>query len=214
MTKFKVCGMRDSANIAGLLNLQPTYMGFIFYEKSPRHIGEELNADLLKSFPKHIKKVGVFVNAHPDMILKNVKKYSLDLVQLHGNEMPDVCKQLRNRGISIIKAFQLDETFNFNRLNNYKSVCDYFLFDTKSDNFGGTGKAFDWQILSKYDNEKPFFLSGGIDLVHAQVISELKGFNLHAVDINSRFEIEPGLKDVEKIKTFVQLMNKSLQSAA
>jgi phosphoribosylanthranilate isomerase len=211
MTKLKICGMRNSANIESLLTVQPDYMGFIFYEKSPRYAGEELDADLLKTFPKNVKKVGVFVNAHPDYILKNVKKYSLDLVQLHGSETPEICRGLRSRGLTIIKAFSIGEGFNFSRINNYKHFCDYFLFDTKGQTYGGTGQAFDWDVLKNYDNEKPFFLSGGISPVHVEMISELKGLNIHAIDINSHFEIAPGLKNVEKVKIFAGQLRQALQ---
>jgi phosphoribosylanthranilate isomerase len=211
MTKLKVCGMRNKENIQSLLEMQPDYMGFIFYEKSPRFVAEELDADLLNSFPRTVKKVGVFVNAHPDFIFKNVKKYGLDMVQLHGDETPEVCRSLRNRGISIIKAFSIDKAFNFSRLNNYKSFCDYFLFDTKGESYGGTGQTFNWEILKQYDNEKPFFLSGGISPVHTETISELKNMNLHAVDINSLFEKEPGLKDIEKVKAFAGQLRQALQ---
>lgn len=211
MTKIKVCGMRDTANIQSLLTIQPDYIGFIFYEKSPRYAGEILDEELLKSFPKTVKRVGVFVNAHPDFVLRNVKKYALDLVQLHGDETPDVCRGLRNRGLSIIKAFQIDSEFNFSRLNNYKQPCDYFLFDTKSETFGGTGQAFDWELLKNYDNEKPFFLSGGISSAHADLVADLKGMNLHAIDLNSRFETSPGVKDVSKIKNFVSELKQLMQ---
>ncbi len=211
MTKLKVCGMRNKENIQSLLEVQPDYVGFIFYEKSPRFVGEELDADFLLSFPKSIKKVGVFVNAHPDFIFKNVKKYNLELVQLHGTETPEVCRGLRSRGLSIIKAFAIDNNFNFARLNNYKSFCDYFLFDTKSESYGGTGQAFNWDILKNYDNEKPFFLSGGISPVHVEMITEMKGMNMHAVDINSLFENEPGSKDVEKIKVFAKQLRQAFQ---
>jgi phosphoribosylanthranilate isomerase len=118
---------------------------------------------------------------------------------------------LRNRGISIIKAFSIDKAFNFSRLNNYKSFCDYFLFDTKGESYGGTGQTFNWEILKHYDNEKPFFLSGGISPVHTETISELKNMNLHAVDINSLFEKEPGLKDIEKVKAFAGQLRQALQ---
>lgn len=205
MLKIKVCGMRDATNTQQILALEPDFMGFIFYEKSPRNVGEELDAELLKSFPREVKKVGVFVNAHPDLILKNVKKYSLDLVQLHGDELPDVCRNIRNRGISVVKAFRVDESFNFSRLNNYKPHCDYFLFDTKGNAYGGNGTAFDWQLLRNYDNEKPFFLSGGLDLDSLEAIVSLKnqGMNICGADINSRFETEPGIKDVAQVKTFL-----------
>ena len=205
MLKLKVCGMRDPANIQAVLALEPDTMGFIFYEKSPRNVGEELDSELLRSFPRSVRKVGVFVNAHPDLVFKNVKKYNLDMVQLHGDELPDVCRNIRNRGVSLVKAFRLDDQFSFGRLNNYKPFCDYFLFDTKGDGYGGNGVPFDWQLLRNYDNEKPFFLSGGIEPSSLPEILALKsqGMNLYGVDINSRFETAPGLKDVAKVKTFL-----------
>jgi phosphoribosylanthranilate isomerase len=211
MIKLKVCGMRNKENVQSLLEMQPDYMGFIFYEKSPRFVGEELDINLLNTFPRTTKKVGVFVNAHPDFILRNVKKYNLDLVQLHGNETPEVCRGLRSRGLTIIKAFSIDKDFNFARLNNYKNFCDYFLFDTKGESYGGTGQTFNWEILKGYDNEKPFFLSGGISQEHLDAISELKGMNVHAVDINSLFETAPGLKDTEKVKAFAGQLRQALQ---
>ncbi|MDJ1483212.1 phosphoribosylanthranilate isomerase [Cytophagaceae bacterium DM2B3-1] len=209
MLKIKVCGMRDSANIQSVLALDPDFMGFIFFEKSPRNVGEELDAELLKSFPKTTKKVGVFVNAHPDLILKNVKKYNLDIVQLHGEELPDVGKNIRNRGITVIKAFNLDENFNFARLNNYKPHCDYFLFDAKGAAQGGNGITFDWNLLQRYDNEKPFFLSGGLNIESLDAIVALKnkGLNLYGVDINSQFEVSPGIKNVEKVKEFIDKLH-------
>jgi phosphoribosylanthranilate isomerase len=200
MIRLKVCGMRDNDNIQHLLALSPDYMGFIFYEKSARFVGDNLDEELLKSFPKNTKKVGVFVNASIDNIVKCVKKYQLDYVQLHGEEMPEFCRSLRLKGISIIRAFSIDETFNFAQLNNYKPFCDYFLFDAKGVNRGGNGIVFDWSLLKRYDNEKPFFLAGGIDLENIQQLDELKDFRIHAIDVNSRFETAPAYKNIEKIK--------------
>lgn len=197
--KIKVCGMKDAQNIEALLALSPDFMGFIFYEKSARFVGESLDEALLKSFPKHIKKVGVFVNASVDYILKMVKKYNLDYAQLHGDEMPDFCKTLRSKGVGIIKAFGVDESFSFSKVYNYKAVCDFFLFDTKAQNHGGNGVAFDWQLLNKYDNEKPYFLAGGVDNQNISQLSSLKVMP-YCLDINSKFEISPAFKDIEKIK--------------
>ena len=205
--------MRSAANIKAVLALEPDFMGFIFHEKSPRHVGEELDEELLRSFPGTTKKVGVFVNAHPDLILRNVKKYNFDLVQLHGDELPDVCRNIRNRGVSVIKAFAMDNQFSFSRLNNYKSHCDYFLFDTKGSAYGGNGTAFDWKILNSYDNDKPFFLSGGVGLDNLEdtILLTKQRLNLYAIDINSRFETEPGLKDVEKVQAFMRTLKPVLQ---
>ncbi|RAJ89766.1 phosphoribosylanthranilate isomerase [Larkinella arboricola] len=201
--KVKVCGMRDSDNIRELLALAPDFMGFIFYDKSLRFVGDELDADLLKSFPRSVKKVGVFVNASPDYILRSVKKYDLQYVQLHGNETPDFCRNLRNRGISIIKAFAVDESFNFSMINNYKPSCDFFLFDAKGDQAGGNGITFDWGLMNRYDNEKPFFISGGIDAETLDSLEKLKHLKLYGVDINSKVELSPGLKDTVLVKAVI-----------
>ena len=201
--KIKICGMKYPENIEYLALLKPDFLGFIFYEKSKRFVGDNL---LIKDLhiDKNTQKVGVFVNASHEYILENIKKHDLDLVQLHGDETPDFCAYLFKQNIKISKAFQVDEDFDFKILDVYKDVCNYFLFDTKTKHYGGSGRKFDWDILSGYDNEKPFFLSGGIDIDDAQNIKQLKGLNIFAIDINSKFEIEPGLKDVGKIGVFME----------
>lgn len=203
--KVKVCGMRDKANIQQLGDLQPDYMGFIFYDKSPRYVDEDLDDELIKSLPKEIKKVGVFVNANPGYILDTVKKYDLQFVQLHGNEMPDFCRSLRQKGLSIIKAFPVTEDFNFAMLNNYKPHCDFFLFDAQGENPGGNGTSFNWDVLKRYNNEKPFFLSGGIGLDNLdEVITLSKSIRIYGIDINSKFETSPALKNIDKIKEAIE----------
>ncbi|REA56023.1 phosphoribosylanthranilate isomerase [Dyadobacter luteus] len=198
--KIKVCGMRQQGNIEELVALKPNFIGFIFFEKSPRFAGEELNEEYIKAIPNDIKKVGVFVNANPGYILDTVKKYDLQYAQLHGNEMPDMCRSLRQKGVNIIKAFSIDESFNFAMLNNYKSFCDLFLFDTKGDQPGGNGKTFDWNLLKKYDNEKPFFLSGGIGPDNLEEVIQLsKSMPIYGIDVNSKYETEPGIKDISKL---------------
>lgn len=207
--RVKVCGMRDKANIEQVLALEPDFIGFIFYDKSPRYIGEGLDEEFIRSIPQNIKKVGVFVNSLPNYILSMVKKYDLQYVQLHGNELPDFCRVIRQKGVSVIKAFQVDETFNFGFLTNYKPHCDLFLFDTKGAQPGGNGVAFDWKLLQKYDKEKPFILSGGIHPGNLEDIVEMtKTLPVYAIDINSKFEISPGQKDVKKVEEFIQLMKK------
>ena len=199
--------MRQQGNIEELVALKPNFIGFIFYEKSPRFVGEELNEEYIRSIPNNIKKVGVFVNANPGFILDTVKKYDLQYAQLHGNEMPDLCRSLRQKGVNIIKAFSIDEKFNFAMLNNYKSFCDLFLFDTKGDMPGGNGAAFDWKLLKNYDNEKPFFLSGGISLDNIEdIISLSKTMQIYGIDVNSMFETEPGLKDISKLEELFSLV--------
>ncbi len=147
--------------------------------------------------------MGVFVNASPDYILRSVKKYDLQYVQLHGTETPDFCRNLRNRGVSVIKAFSVDGTFNFSMLNNYKPSCDFFLFDAKGDQFGGNGISFDWSLMNRYDNDKPFFISGGIDAESLDALDKLKHLKLYGVDINSKVEMSPGLKDIELVKAII-----------
>src|SRR5215217_6480422 len=205
--KIKVCGLRQQDNIEKVVALQPNFIGFIFYEKSPRFVGEELDEEYIKSIPQNIKKVGVFVNASPGNILNMVKKYDLQYAQLHGNEMPDICRSIRQKGVSVIKAFSINEQFNFAMLNNYKSFCDLFLFDSAGANPGGNGTSFDWNLLKKYDNEKPFFLSGGIGMDNIEEIIELsKTLPVYGIDVNSKFEIEPGIKDIAKLGELFNLI--------
>ena len=139
--------MRQPDNILELAKLQPDYMGFIFYEKSPRFILEEDNLDTILSLPKTIKKTGVFVNEDFEIILTKIKEYQLDAVQLHGNESPKTCEQIKKQGVVLIKAFGVNENFDFKTLENYCNGVDYFLFDTKVENHGGSGKKFDWSLL-------------------------------------------------------------------
>lgn len=202
--KLKVCGMKFAANIAAVAGLQPDYLGFIFYDKSPRYISD-VSAELIKYIPSEIKTVGVFVDEDLEIVKKKINLYQLKAVQLHGSEAPEYCAELKTNfnNLEVIKAFGLDEDFDFSTLDAYKKVVDFFLFDTKTKAHGGSGKTFDWKILESYTLDKPYFLSGGIDLEHAEAISRIKDERLYALDINSRFETEPGVKDVERIKAFV-----------
>jgi phosphoribosylanthranilate isomerase len=209
MLKLKVCGMRLAANIAAVAGLQPDYMGFIFYEKSPRLISE-VSAELIKYIPSEIKTVGVFVNEDLEKVKEKVNLLKLKAVQLHGSESPEYCEALKASfpALEVIKAFGIDEEFDFSSLEPYLVVVDYFLFDTKTKAHGGSGKTFNWSVLDRYTYSKPYFLSGGIDLEHTPAIKNINDERLYALDINSRFEIEPGLKDAEKIKEFIKEMNK------
>ncbi|RZK16343.1 MAG: phosphoribosylanthranilate isomerase [Pedobacter sp.] len=202
--KLKVCGMKFAANIAAVAGLQPDYLGFIFYDKSPRYISE-VSAELIKYVPSEIKTVGVFVDEDLEIVKKKINLYQLKAVQLHGSETPEYCAELKAtfNNLEVIKAFGVDEDFDFSTLDAYENVVDFFLFDTKTKSHGGSGKTFDWKILESYTLDKPYFLSGGIDLEHAEAISRIKDERLYALDINSRFETEPGVKDVERIKAFV-----------
>jgi len=206
--------MKFSENILEMEQLQPDFMGFIFYEKSPRLYSEEAIPEL-----NAVKKVGVFVNASEGEIIEKTTKYGLDLVQLHGNESADFCKNLKaiflanKSNAEIIKAFSVDEDFDFGVLKTYEEGTDYFLFDTKGKLYGGNGTAFDWQILKNYTLEKPYFLSGGIGISE---IKQLKTFlKTHqskycfAIDVNSKFETEPGLKDKIVLKEFKKALYES-----
>lgn len=202
--KLKVCGMRERTNIETLIPLKPDFIGFIFYDKSPRYVGEGLREEAIRQIPSSIKKVGVFVNASPDYIMSMARQYDLQYVQLHGNEMPDFCRILRQKGLNIIKAFSVDNDFNFAMLNNYKPFCDLFLFDTKGNQPGGNGVPFDWNILRKYDQEKPFLLSGGISVDNIDKVVELaQSVRIYGIDINSCFEVEPGVKDMDEIQKVI-----------
>ena len=199
--KIKVCGMRDSENIRQLAALSPDYMGFIFYEKSPRYVGEVLDEALIKSLPREIRKVGVFVNASPDFILHTMKRYDLQYAQLHGQELPEFCRSIRQKGVNVIKAFSLDSAFNFAMLNNYTPHCDLFLFDTKGPQPGGNGTSFDWSVLARYAQDKPFFLSGGIGLHNVDEALELATkHRIYGLDVNSALEAAPGLKDIAQVE--------------
>lgn len=199
--KLKVCGMKYTDNINEVALMQPDYLGFIFYEKSARYF-----ETVIPKISKSIKKVGVFVDADIEEVIKNIKKHNLQVVQLHGHETLEYCKKLKSQDIEIIKVFSIKDQFNFNDLKPFERVCDYFLFDTKGKLPGGNGYTFDWSILNNYTLTKPFFLSGGIGLAE---INKIKMFQksksskyCYAIDINSQFEIEPGIKDIEKLKTF------------
>lgn len=203
--KIKVCGMREASNIADLGQTPIDYIGFIFYSKSPRYV-DSLPQVMI---PSHIKRVGVFVNSSIEEIEAKVTAFGLDYIQLHGNESPTFCKTLKGKGLQIIKAFRVGDDFDFNILTEYEDVCDYFLLDAKGKSYGGNGVVFDWQLLTNYTSPKPFFLSGGIDLESISAIQELKVAQLYAIDINSKFEISPALKDIQKVQQFIQAVQET-----
>ena len=200
--KLKVCGMQETENIAALASLQPDYMGFIFWEPSKRYC-----TTVPTDIPKHIKKVGVFVDETTKQIKEKVKLFGLDAVQLHGDESPRQCAALLNL-CEVIKAFRIGPDFDFKQLAPYQDHCTYFLFDTQGPLPGGNGTAFNWELMKSYTLETPFFLSGGIGLDHVDAIAEIRKRNLpiHALDINSQFESKPGVKKIEKIEKFKQLV--------
>lgn len=205
--KLKICGMKYPNNILEVGSLLPDYMGFIFWDKSARYCDETL-----PTLPQSIKKTGVFVNANVKEILEKVTKYDLQAVQLHGHESVTFCQELKNnlaKNSEIIKVFSVDEAFDFNQLEPFETVSDYFLFDTKGKLPGGNGTTFDWKVLEQYPSQKPFFLSGGIGLDELDLVKQILKTDLpiHAIDVNSKFEIEAGLKDKEKLVRFKQKIN-------
>ncbi len=210
--KWKVCGMKFPDNVAEISQLKPDYVGFIFYPKSKRFV-EDLSPEIVSSVGNlGIKTTGVFVNERMDILQQNIQKYAFNAIQLHGNESPEYLEILNHyrkkskHKFEIIKAFGLDNTFDFNQLIPYNSVCDYFLFDSKTSEYGGSGETFNWRILKNYTLDKQFFLSGGITLNNIDAIIGLKEKSnlIYAVDVNSKFEIEPAKKDSTLLKELVK----------
>ncbi|MGQ1890766.1 phosphoribosylanthranilate isomerase [Thermophagus sp. OGC60D27] len=195
--------MRDQRNIEALIALKPDYIGFIFYPQSPRYAGNILNSSTVKGIPSTIKKTGVFVNADTHSIVSTCQKYHLNSVQLHGKETPLQCRELQKEGLEIIKAFSLKQTSDLKITDDYHDSCHYFLFDTPSAKHGGSGQKFDWSVLSQFNADKPFFLSGGIGESDAKAIIQHCPVQPYAVDINSRFETAPGMKNIEAIARFL-----------
>lgn len=192
--------MKVPGNIAEAVLLQPDYLGFIFYPGSKRFIAD-LNPELIRNIPSTIKTTGVFVNEELEIVKKAIVTYQLKAVQLHGEESAAYCGELKGLA-EVIKAFGIHETFDFNQLDGYINQVDYFLFDTKTPEHGGSGKTFSWQLLGNYHLEKPYFLSGGIGMAHLADLQQFKDERLYAVDVNSRFEIAPGLKDIALLTEF------------
>jgi len=209
--KLKVCGMRESANLQSLIALEPDFIGFIFYNKSKRFVSDFPQVEI----PLYIKKVGVFVNETAENILEIVKNHNLDYVQLHGDETPEFCSKLAkneevNAGflesfqLGVIKAFSVDEDFDFSIIEEFEQYCDYFIFDTKGENYGGNGVKFNWEILKNYKGNTPFLLSGGISKIDSIEINKINYKTFVGIDVNSGFELKPGLKNIEDIKEFKQ----------
>ena len=199
--KIKICGLKEPDNIKAVADLNPDYLGFINYSASPRFIGD-LPVQVLDDLPGHLIKTGVFVNESLEMVRLLIKEYGFDAVQLHGYENPEFCEALKGM-VTVIKAFGVDTNFDFEQLSPYLGHVDYFLFDTKTDKHGGSGETFDWGILEKYKFDVPFFLSGGLSLDNLDEVLKIKHPQFYLVDLNSRFEIESGMKDIEKIKEAV-----------
>jgi len=196
---IKICGLREPYNIDEILLLDPQYIGFIFYPSSARFVGE-LDHEYIKSL-KNVKKTAVFVNASLEEIVTTVNKYQFDAIQLHGDESAAFCKNVKeNTGLELIKAFGIDSEFDFNQLEPYLLIVDYFLFDTKTSIYGGSGRVFNWDVLKAYPHDKPYFLSGGIDPDNFEAAYAFEDERLYAIDLNSRFESSPGIKNIILLK--------------
>tara|TARA_A100000171_G_C2140455_1_gene155174 strand:- start:2398 stop:3033 length:636 start_codon:yes stop_codon:yes gene_type:complete len=206
--KLKVCGMKY--NTVEVAALQPDYVGFIFYEESKRNYTSEKIPGI-----QGVQKAGVFVDASIDFIVKKTTDFKLDAIQLHGDESPEFCKNIKTvleklkepalSGVEVWKVFSIKDTFNFSRLKPYETSVDAFLFDTKGKEKGGNGYTFNWDILKEYPSKKPFILSGGIGLEEISAVKELLKTNLPvlAIDVNSKVELEPGRKNIEDLKKFI-----------
>ena len=206
--KIKVCGMREADNIREVENLltlnskfSTIWMGFIFWPKSSRYVSE-----IPSYLPTRCKRVGVFVDASIDDILQHIADYGLDMVQLHGHESPDYIRQLGSvcgDAITIIKALNIATTDDLEKAEPYEGIADYLLFDTKGKSVGGNGEKFDWSVLESYHGETPFLLSGGIGPDDAERVKKYSHPRYIGIDLNSRFESSPALKDIEKLKKFL-----------
>jgi phosphoribosylanthranilate isomerase len=196
--------MKDKENIRALIPLKPDFIGYIFYPKSPRFVEQEIAHKLTERVPSAVKKVGVFVNSSIEDILDKVIYLRLDWVQLSGNESLLFVKKLNHANIPIIKAVHVNEVEDLERALEFTPFISKFLFDTKTDVFGGSGYKFDWNILNSYQGDVPFFLSGGIGPGDVDDILSFRHSMFEGIDINSKFEIEPGLKNIELIQSFLK----------
>ena len=202
--KIKVCGMRNPDNIRELIQLNPEYLGFIFHPMSKRYIGANIPAEIQRLIPDTIQKVGVFVDESPESLINKYRISNLDMVQLHGSESPKYCQRLRDLHITVIKAFSITPEFDFGKVQPYEDACDYYLFDSAGVLRGGNGLKFDWEKLNQYQGNKPFFLSGGIRHADITSIRYLGHNRLYAIDVNSGFETEPGIKDISNLGSFIK----------
>ncbi len=204
--KFKICGLFNHKNIYNVAQLNPDYIGHIFWEKSVRYVKGDTPNIL------NCKKTGVFYNSNYNFICEKIKNHNLKCIQLHGDESPELCKKISENEVEIIKSFRVDQSFDFDILNKYMDCCDLFLFDSKSELPGGTGKSFDWEILKKYKLDKEFFISGGIGL---DSINSIKGLvqmklPLFGIDVNSKFEDESNLKVIEDLIKFKEIIDNEI----
>lgn len=195
--KIKVCGMAEAENLVQLARLKPDYVGFIFYPKSPRYMAERLSAEALDVLPETTKRVGVFVSEKTETVLSLAKRYALDYVQLHGDETVEYCQTIRRHGLKVIKVFRIATRNDLKSIAEYAQCADLFLFDTKTPTYGGCGSEFDWTILEEADIPLPWLISGGISPDNILRACQTGAF---AVDLNSKFETAPGIKDIQLLE--------------
>ena len=207
--KFKVCGLFNEENINKVAELNPDYVGHIFWEKSVRYLNI-----ISPNLKKEIKKTGVFFNSKIDNVFNRINEHNLACVQLHAEDTPQYCRNIMDSGTKVIKSFRIDDDFDFSILKNYENNCDLFLFDSKSELPGGTGKSFNWENLKKYKLKKEFFISGGIGLHSIESLIELFKMDLpiYGVDVNSKFEDEKYLKKIDELKTFIETIKNEIYS--
>lgn len=203
MISVKVCGLNNPLNVKAISECGADFIGFIFYRDSKRYVGRIPDKSLFLNVPRGIIRTGVFVNEDSERILKLTKYANLDIIQLHGDESVNYCKSLKDSGLQIIKTFGVGADFDPGVTDQYSKACDYFLFDTKHEKYGGTGNKFDWGMLKNYSFKKPFFLSGGISPEDTDIILSVANDQFFAIDINSGFEISPGIKDAVRVKNFI-----------
>lgn len=213
---IKVCGLKEPENIKKILKASPDLVGFIFYQKSPRMVNEQELSSWIEENVElfgETKRVGVFVDSKIDYVLNAIHDFQLDYIQLHGTESPEYCREIMDywnfssiRKAEIIKAFPVDENFDFSMTDIYSGICSYYLFDTKTPKHGGSGEKFDWKVLGQYSGDTPFLLSGGIAPEDAETLVKLKFSKMAGVDINSRFESAPGVKNAEEVADFISII--------
>lgn len=210
--RIKVCGITMPSQLEALDEMGVDLAGFIFYPKSPRYMVEKMPAEYLRKFKGKIVKVGVFVNMPFEELMRTVEDYRLDMVQLHGDEIPRYCEQVANY-ITVVKAFRLSDNDPIDWMAKpYDEACDMYMFDTLGAGYGGTGKKFDWNVLKNSAIDKLFFLSGGIEPGDEEKLKKFTSGTfankMFAVDINSKFETSPGVKDLAKVKEFIENLKK------
>ena len=206
--KIKVCGLRDPENVEQVCGLQPDFVGYIFFGGSRRYVGEDPDPSIFRMAQKGTGKVGVFVNETSSAVKRIFESCHLDLVQLHGDESPAYCSSLVEAGIPVIKAIDPCSIYNNENIADYVQLVRYLLFDTPGEGHGGTGRKFNWDLLDEFSIPVPFLLSGGIGPLDGAGIAGIGHDWLFGIDVNSRFEISPGIKDVELLKSFIREIRK------